>query len=96
MLHRFFQREYTLNYALAQLSKPHVALLNGIVMGGGVGVSIHGRFRVATEHTLFAMPEYALLLPLRAKACPTPYATHLTPRDCVNFTCFIACCKLLS
>ncbi|CAI9765081.1 unnamed protein product [Fraxinus pennsylvanica] len=56
----FFRREYILNYVMATYSKPQVSILNGIVMGGGAGVSIHGRFRVATENSLFAMPETAL------------------------------------
>lgn len=57
---RFFRAEYRLNYLIARLSKPHVALLDGITMGGGAGVSVHGAFRVATERTLFAMPECAI------------------------------------
>ncbi|KAG7018917.1 3-hydroxyisobutyryl-CoA hydrolase 1 [Cucurbita argyrosperma subsp. argyrosperma] len=56
----FFQKEFILNYLMATFSKPQVSLLNGIVMGGGAGVSIHGRFRVATEKSVFAMPETAL------------------------------------
>ena len=46
---RFFRSEYSLDYQLSVLSKPTVALLDGIVMGGGAGVSINGVFRVATE-----------------------------------------------
>eukprot|EP00898_Chlorokybus_atmophyticus_P005146 jgi/Chlat1/5632/Chrsp369S05385 len=53
----FFRTEYKFNYQLATLRTPHVAFLNGITMGGGAGVSIHGPFRVATEKTMFAMPE---------------------------------------
>lgn len=56
----FFKEEYMLNYAIGMLQKPYVALINGITMGGGVGLSVHGRFRVATERTLFAMPETAI------------------------------------
>ncbi|KAH7525241.1 hypothetical protein FEM48_Zijuj06G0204200 [Ziziphus jujuba var. spinosa] len=56
----FFRKEFILNYLLATYSKPQVSILNGIVMGGGAGVSIHGRFRVATEKSVFAMPETAL------------------------------------
>ncbi|RWR80605.1 3-hydroxyisobutyryl-CoA hydrolase 1-like protein isoform X1 [Cinnamomum micranthum f. kanehirae] len=52
--------EYSVDYLMATYSKPQVSILNGIVMGGGAGVSIHGRFRVATENTVFAMPEAAL------------------------------------
>lgn len=53
----FFREEYILNHKIGTLSTPHVSILNGIVMGGGVGLSVHGHFRVATENTLFAMPE---------------------------------------
>ncbi|PHU10529.1 3-hydroxyisobutyryl-CoA hydrolase 1 [Capsicum chinense] len=56
----FLQKEYTLNYVMATYSKPQVSILNGIVMGGGAGASIHGRFRVATEKSVFAMPETAM------------------------------------
>ncbi|KAJ9159705.1 hypothetical protein P3X46_025184 [Hevea brasiliensis] len=57
---KFFAKEYILNYVMATYAKPQVSILNGIVMGGGAGASIHGRFRVATENSVFAMPETAL------------------------------------
>jgi enoyl-CoA hydratase len=53
----FFHDEYRMNQAIARAPKPWVALIDGITMGGGVGLSIHGPYRVATERTLFAMPE---------------------------------------
>ncbi|NXD85710.1 HIBCH protein, partial [Halcyon senegalensis] len=56
----FFREEYILNNAIGTCKKPYVALIDGITMGGGVGVSVHGRFRVATEKTIFAMPETAI------------------------------------
>eukprot|EP00056_Hartaetosiga_gracilis_P011894 m.184463 g.184463 ORF g.184463 m.184463 type:complete len:396 (+) comp13597_c2_seq2:2986-4173(+) len=56
----FFREEYVADYALATMKTPYVAILNGITMGGGVGVSVHGRYRVATEKTMFAMPETAI------------------------------------
>ncbi|KAG0566345.1 hypothetical protein KC19_7G056700 [Ceratodon purpureus] len=56
----FFFKEYHLNYILGTYKKIHVALLDGVCMGGGNGVSMHGKFRVATENTLFAMPETAI------------------------------------
>ena len=59
----FFREEYLTDFALARHARtcvPHVALWDGVVMGGGVGVSIHAPFRVASERTLFAMPETAI------------------------------------
>ncbi|KAF9978098.1 hypothetical protein BGZ65_007121, partial [Modicella reniformis] len=53
----FFAEEYKLNHMIATLKTPFVAILNGITMGGGVGLSVHAPFRIATEKTLFAMPE---------------------------------------
>ncbi|KAH3671521.1 hypothetical protein OGAPHI_000224 [Ogataea philodendri] len=53
----FFQKEYSLNYLLSVFNKPVVSLVKGIVMGGGVGLSVHGPFRVVCESTRFAMPE---------------------------------------
>lgn len=54
---QFYRAEYRLNARLHRFAKPYVAFLDGIVMGGGVGVSVHGSHRIATEHTMFAMPE---------------------------------------
>jgi enoyl-CoA hydratase len=53
----FFHDEYRMNQAIAHYPKPFVALVDGISMGGGVGISVHAPWRVATERTLFAMPE---------------------------------------
>ena len=56
-LPHFFRDEYQLNRLIHHYPKPYIALLDGITMGGGVGISIHGSHRVATERLLFAMPE---------------------------------------
>ncbi len=53
----FFRHEYQLNRKIYHYGKPYIALLNGITMGGGVGISLHGSHRVATEKLVFAMPE---------------------------------------
>jgi enoyl-CoA hydratase/carnithine racemase len=53
----FFTTEYRLNAAVKHFPKPYVALIDGIAMGGGVGVSVHGSHLVASENALFAMPE---------------------------------------
>ncbi len=60
LTHDFFWEEYSLNHDLHHYPKPIVALIDGITMGGGVGVSVHCSHRVATERTLFAMPETAI------------------------------------
>ncbi|MDX5592505.1 enoyl-CoA hydratase/isomerase family protein [Pseudovibrio sp. SPO723] len=54
---QFFADEYRLNAAMKACKTPLVALIDGIVMGGGVGISVHGHYRVGSEKTLFAMPE---------------------------------------
>lgn len=53
----FFEREYRLNQLIHDFPKPYIALMNGITMGGGVGISLHGSHRVAGENFMFAMPE---------------------------------------
>jgi enoyl-CoA hydratase len=54
---RFFYEEYQLNHLLFTYAKPVVAFMDGITMGGGVGIALPARYRVATENTRFAMPE---------------------------------------
>ena len=56
----FFAEEYALNGVIAAYPKPYIALVDGICMGGGIGVSVHGAYRVASEHAMFAMPETAI------------------------------------
>ena len=53
----FFWVEYRLNHAIHHFPKPWIALLDGVTMGGGLGLSVHGSHRVTTEKTLSAMPE---------------------------------------
>ncbi|KAI5296199.1 hypothetical protein KEM52_005219 [Ascosphaera acerosa] len=54
---QFFELEYQLDHLIAHYTKPYVAILDGYTMGGGVGLSVHAPFRIATERTKFAMPE---------------------------------------
>ena len=70
----FFADEYLTNWRVARFPKPYVSLIDGAVMGGGVGISIHGSYRVATERALFAMPECGIGL------YPDVGATHVLPR----------------
>lgn len=71
---RFFFEEYRMNWRIAHLGKPFVALLDGITMGGGVGISVHGTHRIATENTLVAMPETGIGF------FPDVGASHVLPR----------------
>lgn len=70
----FFHDEYRLNTLIKRFPKPYIALINGIVMGGGVGVSIHGSHRVAGDRMTFAMPETGIGL------FPDVGGTYFLPR----------------
>ncbi|WP_114943781.1 enoyl-CoA hydratase/isomerase family protein [Microvirga calopogonii] len=56
----FWREEYQLNIRIKRYPKPYISLIDGIVMGGGVGVSLHGTCRVAGDRYLFAMPEVGI------------------------------------
>ena len=56
----FFTDEYTLNYTIATYPKPYIALMDGVVMGGGMGISQGAALRIVTEATRMAMPETAI------------------------------------
>jgi enoyl-CoA hydratase len=56
----YFREEYALNARIKRYRKPYVALIDGIVMGGGVGISVHGSHRVAGDKFRFAMPEVGI------------------------------------
>ncbi|WP_198372412.1 enoyl-CoA hydratase/isomerase family protein [Roseomonas rosulenta] len=58
----FFSEEYAVNTGIATFPKPWVSLIDGVCMGGGIGVAVHNGPRVVTEHALVAMPETAIAL----------------------------------
>ncbi len=70
----FYRHEYRLNTLIKEYPKPYIALIDGIVMGGGVGVSVHGSHRIAGDRTLFAMPETGIGL------IPDVGGTYFLPR----------------
>jgi enoyl-CoA hydratase len=70
----FWRDEYILNHRIKHYPKPYVALIDGIVMGGGVGLSLHGTWRVAGDRYQFAMPEVGIGF------FPDAGATHALPR----------------
>jgi len=80
----FWREEYQLNIRIKRYSKPYVALIDGIVMGGGVGVSLHGSHRVAGERYLFAMPEVGIGF------FPDVGATYALPRLPGQFGMYLA------
>jgi 3-hydroxyisobutyryl-CoA hydrolase len=57
---KFFAQEYLLDYALSTMKPLQISLWNGITMGGGVGLTWHSPVRVATDNTMYAMPESAI------------------------------------
>jgi enoyl-CoA hydratase len=69
-----FEAEYNLNRQISRFPKPYVALLNGVVMGGGVGMSLHGSDRIGGDTVTFAMPETGIGF------FPDIGATHFLPR----------------
>ncbi|KAI3449082.1 hypothetical protein Pfo_005747 [Paulownia fortunei] len=72
---QLFWKAYSLIYIIGTYLKPHVAILNGITMGGGAGVSIPGTFRVATDKTIFGTPE--TLIGLHPDGGASYYLSHL-------------------
>jgi len=71
---RFYREEYQHNWTLQRFIKPTVSLINGVCMGGGVGISVHGTHRVAAEGYKLAMPETAIGL------FPDIGASHVLPQ----------------
>lgn len=80
---RFFRTEYNVNHAIGNYKIPYIAIINGITMGGGLGVSVHGRYRVATEKTVIAMPETKIGL------FPDVGGSYFLPRLQVNLGLYL-------
>lgn len=80
---QFFNAEYNVNYLIGKYKIPYVALINGITMGGGLGMSVHGRYRVATEKTMIAMPETKIGL------IPDVGGSYFLPRLQVNLGLYL-------
>ncbi|KAJ6825611.1 3-hydroxyisobutyryl-CoA hydrolase-like protein 2, mitochondrial [Iris pallida] len=72
----FFRNSYMFIYILGTYLKPHVAILDGITMGGGAGISVPGTFRVATDRSIFATPE--IHIGFHPDAGASFYLSHLT------------------
>jgi enoyl-CoA hydratase len=73
-MRQYWRDEYRLNALIRRYPKPYIAFVDGIVMGGGVGISVHGSHRIVSEHVAFAMPETAIGL------VPDVGASYVLPR----------------
>ncbi|GHD07328.1 3-hydroxyisobutyryl-CoA hydrolase [Tianweitania populi] len=80
----FFADEYRLNTQIESYPKPYISLIDGIVMGGGVGISFHGSHRVISENALFAMPEVGIGF------FPDVGGSHLLPKLPGSFGRYLA------
>ncbi|XP_059052917.1 3-hydroxyisobutyryl-CoA hydrolase, mitochondrial [Achroia grisella] len=80
---KFFFTEYNVNYLIGKYKIPYIALIDGITMGGGMGLSVHGRYRVATEKTVIAMPETKIGL------FPDVGGSYFLPRLQVNLGLYL-------
>ncbi|KPJ11808.1 3-hydroxyisobutyryl-CoA hydrolase, mitochondrial [Papilio machaon] len=80
---KFFHTEYNVNYLIGKYKIPYIAFMDGITMGGGLGVSVHGRYRIATEKTLIAMPETKIGL------FPDVGGSYFLPRLQVNLGLYL-------
>ena len=80
----FWREEYLLNIRIKHYPKPYVPLIDGIVMGGGVGISLHGSHRIAGDRFAFAMPEVGIGF------FPDVGATHVLPRLPGRFGAYFA------
>jgi enoyl-CoA hydratase/carnithine racemase len=73
-IEHFFRTEYVVNQGIAEFGKPWISIVDGVCMGGGIGVSVHGSHRIVTEHAMLAMPETAIAL------FPDVGTSHVLPR----------------
>lgn len=80
----FYREEYVVNTLIKRFPKPYIALMDGVTMGGGVGVSVHGSARIVTDRTLFAMPETGIGL------LPDVGGTYFLPRLTGEIGAFMA------
>jgi len=82
--YHYFTEEYRLNAYIGEFPKPYIAILDGICMGGGAGISVHGSHRIVTENTIFSMPESSIGF------FPDVGAGEFLPRLSDNFGIYLA------